>query len=87
MNTFLSMLSAQSHTISGSFSRSAMNYEMNCATQASGFFTAILMILSLLFLTQVFAYLPTAILGAMILVSVKRLIAFQEVVYLFKVRT
>lgn len=63
-----------------------MNYEMDCATQASGFFTALLMILSLLFLTQVFTYLPTAILGAMILVSVKRLIDFKEVVHLFKVR-
>jgi len=57
-----------------------------CCMQMSSVFTAVLMILSLAVLTMVFEFLPKAILAAMILVSVRRLIDYRELIYLWKVR-
>jgi len=75
----------QSQTVSGSFSRSALNYDMGSKTQAHGIFTSLLMIFSLLLFTKVFEFLPKCILAAMILSSVRSLFDYGEVIYLWKV--
>ena len=68
---------------SGSFSRSAVNNEAGARTGMSSIITAILLCISLLFLTKLFYYLPTSILAAIILLSVKSLFDYKEAIRLW----
>ncbi|MRI02257.1 sulfate permease [Kriegella sp. EG-1] len=60
----------QSYPVTGSFSRSAISGEAGGKTNLSGFFTMILVVITLFFLAPLFYYLPKAVLGAIIMVSV-----------------
>ncbi|WP_445012728.1 SulP family inorganic anion transporter [Aquimarina penaris] len=71
---------------SGSYSRSAINDEAGGKTTVSSIIAAIMVLLSLLFLTKFFYYIPNATLAAIILVSVFGLINFSEAKYLFRLR-
>ncbi|PHR49816.1 MAG: sodium-independent anion transporter [Fluviicola sp.] len=64
----------QAFPTSGSFSRSAVNKEAGSKTIISGFYTILLIVLTLLFLTPYFYYLPKAVLGAIIIVAIFGLI-------------
>ena len=68
----------QAFPATGSFSRTAVNYGSGGKTGLSSMFSAITVGITLLLLTPVFYYLPTAILAAIILVSVFGLIEFDE---------
>ncbi len=71
---------------SGSYSRTAINDEAGAKTTISSIIAAIMVVLSLLFLTRFFYYIPKATLAAIILVSVFGLINFSEATYLFRLR-
>ncbi|MEO9892268.1 solute carrier family 26 protein [Aurantibacter sp.] len=60
----------QSYPVTASFSRSAISGEAGGKTNLSGFFTMILVVVTLFFLAPLFYYLPKAVLGAIIMVSV-----------------
>lgn len=64
----------QGYTSTASFSRSAINQESGAKTNLSGFFSVTLVVLTLLFLTPVFQYLPITVLASIIMVSVFGLI-------------
>ena len=64
----------QSYPISGGFSRTAVNSQMGAKTPLSGFVSALVVGLVLLFFTDYFYHLPLAVLGAIILVAVFQLI-------------
>lgn len=64
----------QGFPVTGGFSRTAVNDQSGAKTGLASVFSAMLMILTLLFLTSFFYYLPTAILAAVILVAVAGLI-------------
>lgn len=64
----------QSYPVAASFSRSAINDDSGSKSILSGLFTVILVVLTLLFLTPLFYYLPNAILASIIMVSVSGLI-------------
>jgi len=64
----------QSYPVTASFSRSAINDESGSKTILSGIFTVLLVIVTLVFLTPRFYYLPKAILASIIMVSVYGLI-------------
>jgi SulP family sulfate permease len=70
---------------SGSFSRSAVNKESGTRTNISSFFTILLIVLTLLFLTPYFYYLPKAALGSIIIVAIFGLIDIKYVRQLAKV--
>jgi SulP family sulfate permease len=74
----------QSIPTSGSFTRSAVNHESGARSGFSSIFTAILIGLTLVFLTPLFYYLPKAILAAIILLSVKSLFDWQEAKHLWQ---
>jgi sulfate permease, SulP family len=57
----------QGFPIGGSNSRTAVNDEMGARTQVAGLFAAAALIVTLLFLTGPVQYLPTAVLGAVII--------------------
>ena len=67
----------QGYPVTASFSRSAINYDAGTRTNLSGLFSVVLVVLTLLFLTPVFRYLPNAILASIIMVSVVKLIDFS----------
>lgn len=62
---------------SGGLARSAVNTESGAKTQISGVITAVGMIMAILFLTKLFKYIPMAILGAVIEVSVLSMMDFE----------
>ncbi|MFK8103638.1 MAG: SulP family inorganic anion transporter [Saprospiraceae bacterium] len=68
---------------SGSFTRSAVNNEAGARSGFASIFTAILIGLTLLFLTPLFYCLPKAILAAIILLSVKSLFEWEEAKHLW----
>ncbi len=70
--------------VTGGFSRTAVNDQSGAKTGLASLFSAGLIIITLLFLTPYFYYLPTAILAAIIFVAIFGLIDFKEARYLWK---
>ncbi|MGB3145782.1 MAG: SulP family inorganic anion transporter, partial [Maribacter sp.] len=64
----------QGYASTASFSRSAINYDAGAKTNLAGIFSVVLVVLTLLFLTPVFEFLPNAVLASIIMVSVVGLI-------------
>ncbi len=64
----------QSFPVTGGFSRSAVNYESGANTPLSSIVSAVLVGLTLIFLTPLFYFLPTTILASVIMVAVAGLI-------------
>lgn len=71
---------------SGSYSRSAINDEAGGKTTISSMIAAIMVMVSLLFLTSLFYFIPKSVLAAIILVSVFGLINISEAKYLLTLR-
>lgn len=69
----------QSYPVTGGFSRSAVNYQSGANTPLSSIISAVLIAITLLFLTPLFYYLPTAILASVIMVAVSSLIDFSYI--------
>jgi len=68
----------------GGFARSAVNDQSGAKTPLAGVISAVIVMLTLLFLTPYFYYLPNAILAAIIIVAVYGLIDFKEAKHLWK---
>jgi len=73
----------QSYPTTGGFSRTAVNDQAGARTGLSSIISAVLIILTLLFLTPLFYYLPKAILASVIMVAVFGLIDIKEAVHLW----
>lgn len=71
---------------SGSYSRSAINDEAGGKTTVSSIIAAVMVLISLLFLTSLFYYIPKAVLASIILISVFGLINIKEARYLLTLR-
>lgn len=76
----------QSFPVNGSFSRTAVNHQAGGATQVTSVITGVLIIVTLMYFTSFFYYLPNAALAAIILVAVYNLIDVKEMKHLFKVK-
>jgi SulP family sulfate permease len=66
--------------VAGGFSRSIVNFEAGAETPAAGAFAAIGIALVALFLTPLLYFLPSATLGATILVAVLSMVNFKAVI-------
>ncbi|MDB2702444.1 sulfate permease [Flavobacteriaceae bacterium] len=64
----------QAYPSTGGFSRTAVNHDAGAKTGVAALFSAAIVGLTLLFFTSFFYHLPTAVLGAIILVAVGKLI-------------
>lgn len=75
-----------SYPITASFSRSAIYYEAKPRTNLATLITAVVVLLTLLFLTPLFYYLPKAVLAGIIAVSVYGLIdtAYARVLWKYR---
>ena len=67
----------QAYPTTGGLSRTAVNYDAGAKSGISALFSALVVGLTLLFFTSFFYFLPTAILGAIIVVAVIKLIDFN----------
>lgn len=76
----------QGYPVTASFSRSAISFDAGTKTNLSAIFSVILVVLTLLFLTPLFQYLPNAILASIIMVSVVKLIDIKYFKYLWQNR-
>lgn len=74
------------YSVTGGFSRSAVNVKAGANTQLSAIIAVCLIALVVGLFTLPFRYLPVSILAAVILVSVGSLIDMQEARYLFRVK-
>lgn len=74
----------QSYPVTGGFSRTAVNDQAGAQTGMASLISAALIVLTLLFLTPLFYYLPNAILAAVIMVAVFGLIDIKEPLHLWQ---
>lgn len=70
--------------VTGGFSRTAVNNQSGAKTGLASLVSAFLIVLTLLFFTGLFYYLPSAILAAVVLVAVSGLIDLKEPLVLWK---
>ncbi|MDG5767952.1 solute carrier family 26 protein [Balneolales bacterium ANBcel1] len=76
----------QAFPVTGGFSRSAVNDQAGAKSGMASIISALLVGLTLLFLTPLFYYLPNAVLGAIIVTAVLGLIDTGEMRFLWKAR-
>ncbi|MFW6050418.1 MAG: SulP family inorganic anion transporter [Myxococcota bacterium] len=76
----------QAYPVTGGFSRTAVNAQAGARTGMAGIVTAVVIALTLLFLTPLFHYLPKAVLAAIIMTAVFGLIDVREVRHLWRVK-
>jgi SulP family sulfate permease len=74
----------KAYPTASSFSRSAINQESGAKTGMAAFISVVMVIITLLFLTPLFYYLPKAILAAIIIVAVFALVNIKEAAFLWK---
>ncbi len=74
----------QSFPVTGGFSRTAVNNQAGAKTGMASMISAALVILTLLFLTRLFYYLPLAVLAAIIIVAISGLIDLKEARHLWR---
>ncbi len=75
----------QGYAVSGSFSRSAVNISAGAITGFSSVVTAVIVGITLLFLTPLLYHLPQATLAAVIIMAVINLIKFAPIMHAWKV--
>ncbi len=83
-NTAAGLLSGM--PVSASFSRTAVNEQAGARTPAANFFSALLLMVTLLFLTPLFKYLPYAVLGVVVMLAAVRLLDIQGMRALHKIK-
>lgn len=72
---------SQGYPVSGSFSRSAVNYNAGAVTGLASVVSGLLVMLTLLFFTGLLYHLPQAVLAAIIMMAVAGLINFKAIVH------
>jgi SulP family sulfate permease len=72
------------YPVTGGFSRTAVNDQSGAKTALASIISVALIVLTLLFLTELFFYLPKSILAAVVLVAVSGLIDFKTPISLWK---
>ncbi|WP_067218177.1 SulP family inorganic anion transporter [Marinomonas gallaica] len=70
--------------VTGGFSRSVVSFDAGAKTPMTGVFTALLILLTLSFLTGAFYYLPKAVLAATIIVAVVQLIDLKSFIHIWR---
>ncbi len=74
------------YPVTGGFSRSAVNSDAGAHTNVSSIVTALVVILTLVFLTPLFYFMPKAALSAIVIISVIKLVDLREGFQLYKIQ-
>ncbi|MEW6589418.1 MAG: SulP family inorganic anion transporter [Pseudomonadota bacterium] len=75
---------SMAYPTSGSFSRSAVNMNMKATSGLSSVFTALIVLVALLFLTPLLYHLPQAVLAAIIIMAVGGLVNIEGIKHAWK---
>ena len=75
---------SMAYPTSGSFSRSAVNMNMKATSGVSSVFTALIVLVALLFLTPLLYHLPQAVLAAIIIMAVGGLVNIEGIKHAWK---
>ena len=75
----------QSYPTTGGFSRTAVNNDAGAKTGMASIISVALIVITLLFFTPLFYYLPNAVLASIIMVAVFGLIDYKEAIHLWNV--
>jgi len=75
---------SQSYPVSGSFSRSAVNFQAGALTGLSSAFSSLVVLVTLLFLTPLLYHLPQSVLAAIIMAAVVSLLNVRGFVHAWK---
>jgi len=75
----------QSYPVSGSFSRSAVNFQAGAKSGLANIFSVAVVVIVMLFLTPLFYHLPQGVLAAVIIMAVIGLINIKGIKHIFKV--
>lgn len=76
----------QAMPVTGSFTRSAINHASGVKSTLGGVITTVLVVLSLLYLTQSFQYIPKATLAAVIITAMIFMVEFRAAVETWRVK-
>uniref|UniRef100_A0A146M5W7 Sodium-independent sulfate anion transporter n=1 Tax=Lygus hesperus TaxID=30085 RepID=A0A146M5W7_LYGHE len=76
----------RSFPVTGSFTRTAVNYASGVVTPAGGIFTGVLVLLSLSFLTSTFYFIPKATLAGLILCAMFYMVEYHAVSLLWRTK-
>lgn len=76
----------KSYPVSGSFSRSAVNFDSGAMTGISSVVTSFMVVITLLFFTPLLYHLPQAVLAAVIMMAVFGLVNVQGFVHAWKAK-
>lgn len=74
----------KSFPVASSFSRSAINLESGAKTGMAAIISVIMVLITLLFLTPLFYFLPKTILAAIIIIAVFSLVNIKEAIFLWR---
>lgn len=74
----------QSYPVSGSFTRTAVNFQSGARTAVSSIITGLIVLVVLLFFTQFIYFLPEVVLAAVIITSVGSLIDIKRLLHIWK---
>lgn len=74
----------QSYAVSGSFSRSAVNFQAGAATGLSSVFSSLVVLAVLLFFTPLLYHLPQSVLAAIIMMAVVGLVNVKTFIHAWK---
>lgn len=72
------------YPVTGGFSRSVVNYEASANSGLASIITAILILLTILFLTPLFYFLPQAVLAAIVVVAVAGLVDVETLRHVWR---
>jgi sulfate permease, SulP family len=70
----------------GSFSRTAVNYNVGATSGIANFSSAVVVLVTVLWLTELFFYLPKTCLAAIIISAVLNLFDYKEVQFLWRIK-
>lgn len=73
----------QAYPTTGGLSRTAVNYQAGAKTILASLFTVVLIVITVLFFTPVFYYLPMTILASIVMLAVASLFDFKEMKHLW----
>lgn len=76
----------QAMPVTGSFTRSAINHASGVKSTLGGVITTVLVILSLIYLTQSFRFIPKATLAAVIITAMIFMVEFRAAVETWRVK-
>jgi SulP family sulfate permease len=77
---------SQTIPVSGSFSRSALNLSVNAKTGLSSVFSAVFVLLTLLFFTPLLHHLPKPVLAAIIIIALLNLVDYASIAKAWRAR-